>query len=235
MFVCLFCFLFFCIFSDTSDSALHTGIDKAIQRGNKLWGFTFHPGRQNTLSYIPVARLQGDSIWRKVCYPMGEGGAYTRELQTTLCYRFSNQPMELAIQNVSSSEVWLARVRYGFVDEMHIDHGEDMAGVTLAYIVDGNCSTYGTTLLSVQSRQCYSTFQIKYFFLSSKQFYNKHPTILSLFKVQNNIISIYCLINPYLILPVNCDKLCARARVLMCTMHESKVWMHWTRIKIEAS
>ena len=119
----------------------------------KLWRYTFHPHLQRN-TYVPVARLPGERTWRKVCYPLEDDkGSYVEQLQY-LCQQFSNQPMEVDTHNVSSTEVWLARV----VEESPlsgIGYGTplNLPGVHLDYIIPGNCSLYGSTLLLLE---CYN-------------------------------------------------------------------------------
>ena len=112
----------------------------------KLWGYTFH---HQPSTYIPVARLPGERTWRKICYPSEDDHrAYTQEL-LYLCIRFSNQPKKINTSNVISSEVWLAQVVVSHLFQK-IEIGERPPGVYLDYIVEGNCSQYGSKLLFLQ-------------------------------------------------------------------------------------
>ena len=93
--------------------------------------------QQNT--YIPVARLPGELIWRKICVSFK---GLIDDLRSFMCNKLSKQPVDLDIHNVSVSDVWLAQVKY--VYDKFYTHFE--VNLHLNNIVEGNCSQFGRTL-----------------------------------------------------------------------------------------
>ena len=101
------------------------------------------PHQHNT--YVPVVRLSGEAIWRKMCIPRNEETKHQEDLQQyPVCRGLSNQPMEFDVDSISSSYIWLARGKIiaDLFSQLHLDN-----------IVKGNCSQFGRTLLMLR---CFS-------------------------------------------------------------------------------
>ena len=92
-----------------------------------------HIRQRNT--YVLVARLPNEMIWRKVCVPLNEK---TPGRDVFLCN--TNLPIDLNLHNVSSSEIWLAR-------ERRVDIFAPRPEIFLYNVVEGNCSQFGAAFL----------------------------------------------------------------------------------------
>ena len=113
---------------------------QSISFSDALFRFRVHIHQPNT--YILVARLREELIWRKVCVPLKERTQYR---DNVFCNR--NLPVDLDLHNVSASEVWLAR---GMKTDVYASYPE----IFLHNVVEGNCSQFGGSLLSFR---CFNT------------------------------------------------------------------------------
>ena len=120
--------------------SLHTEIERSIGFYDVSWRYIVDRKQK---VYVPVARSSGETIWRKICISF-INDLYGSSNEKRLCEHIIGDQSELESDNVSHSEVWLAREPFS---DYQVFKGE----VVLDYIVKGNCSRYGRRLLLLSS------------------------------------------------------------------------------------
>ena len=123
--------------------SFYTEREKFISFDDASLSVNLLPQQRNT--YVPVVRLPGEDIWRKICIPLNEQIQHIEDLQQhPMCRELYNQPTEFDVDNVSSSNIWLARVKdvAGLFHQLYLDN-----------LVEGNCSQFGRNLLMLR---CFS-------------------------------------------------------------------------------